>query len=70
MATPCLRERPLLAQANEIGISVEALRALMSPGDMDTTAEVSSADNDVSDVKIDADDAPASPPAPISALPR
>ena len=66
MATQRLLERLLPAKAKEMGMSVEDLRALISPGDMDTTATVFSADDDVSDVEIDADDVPASPPVPIA----
>ena len=55
MATPRLLERLLPAMAAEAGISVAELRELMIPVDMDTTADVSSAEDDVSDVEIDAD---------------
>ena len=66
MANARLLERLLPAMAAEAGISVAELRELMIPVDMDTTADVSSAEDDVSDVEIDADDGAASPPAPIA----
>ena len=60
MANARLLERLLPAMAAEAGISVAELRELMIPVDMDTTADVSSAEDDVSDVEIDADDGAAS----------
>ena len=66
MANARLLERLLPAMAAEAGISVAELRELMIPVDMDTTADVSSAEDDVSDVEIDVDDGAASPPAPIA----
>ena len=66
MANARLLERLLPAMAAEAGISVAELRALMIPVDMDTTADVSSAEGDVSDVEIYADNGAASPPAPIA----
>ena len=66
MANARLLERLLPAMAAEAGISVAELRELMIPVDMDTTADVSSAEDDVSDVEIDADDGAASPPASVA----
>ena len=52
MANARLLERLLPAMAAEAGISVAELRELMIPVDMDTTADVSSAEDDVSDILI------------------
>ena len=52
MANARLLERLLPAMAAEAGISVAELRELMIPVDINTTADVSSAEDDVSDVEI------------------